>query len=74
MQRLERVWLMVCCLLSTAEAHIYLGNYTGHAIEGRAITVRSGLSAVRFIFYRPDVLCQWRYGDLSPIVTKVGFV
>jgi len=39
-----------------ARGQIYLGNYTGHTIAGKAITINAGSSSVRFMFYAPDVL------------------
>jgi len=43
-------------LFSLSNAQTYLGDYTGHSIEGKAIRVHAGSSSVRFIFYKPDIL------------------
>ncbi|HEY4643748.1 MAG TPA: TIM-barrel domain-containing protein, partial [Bacteroidota bacterium] len=56
MTKALRIWLVAVIVFSSAEAQVYLGNYTGHAIAGKAITVNAGSAAVRFTFYRPDVL------------------
>jgi len=43
-------------VLATPAAVSQLGDCTGFALEGRVITVFADTSAVRFIFYRPDLL------------------
>jgi alpha-glucosidase (family GH31 glycosyl hydrolase) len=37
-------------------SQVYLGDYTGHTVEGRSVTVHAGSSSVRFIFYQPEIV------------------
>jgi len=46
----------LCILILPAQSQVFLGNYTGHAVSGKQVTVSAGAAAVRFIFYQPDIL------------------
>jgi len=37
-------------------AQTFLGNYSGHNVNGKAISVNAGSASIRFIFYQPDIL------------------
>jgi len=54
MKRLALITFVLCCL--AAHGQTFLGNYTEHSLEGRAFRVRAGSAAVRFLFYRPDIV------------------
>ncbi len=38
------------------KAQTYLGNYTSYKINGEVITVNADTTAVKFIFYQPDIV------------------
>ncbi|MGB5874179.1 MAG: TIM-barrel domain-containing protein, partial [Bacteroidota bacterium] len=48
--------LLATILCVTPTAISQLGDLTGFSVEGKAITVFADTTAVRFIFYRPDLL------------------
>jgi alpha-glucosidase (family GH31 glycosyl hydrolase) len=56
MYRFFLFFLLLLSSLFGATAQTFFGNYTGHIVTGKAITVLAGSSAVRFSFYRPDIL------------------
>ena len=55
-QVLGAVLTGVCAFVTTGSAQIYLGDYTGYDVAGKAISVHAGDATVRFIFYAPDVV------------------
>ncbi len=48
--------VLACALVTDTAAQTYLGNYTGYSSHGKALTIQADSSAVRFIFYAPDIL------------------
>ncbi len=47
---------LTVALAAGSSAQTYLGNFTGSSSHGSSLTVRADSSAVRFVFYAPDVL------------------
>lgn len=48
---------MVFVFLSTAASgQAYLGNFTAYNSNGNSVTVRAGDSALRFVFYKPNLV------------------
>jgi alpha-glucosidase (family GH31 glycosyl hydrolase) len=43
-------------LVSGSSGQTYLGNYTAHEANGKALTVWAGASGLRFVFYKPDIV------------------
>jgi len=50
--------LTIILLLVAVQLHgqVYLGKYTGHIQRGKTVTIKADTSALKFTFYKPDVV------------------
>src|SRR5512135_3719963 len=47
---------LACAMATDSAPQSYLGNYSGYSSHGKALTIKADSSAVRLIFYAPDIL------------------
>ncbi len=50
------VLMMVSVFTSSASLQTYLGNFSGYSKNGNEITVHTGNSALRFVFFKPNLV------------------
>jgi alpha-glucosidase (family GH31 glycosyl hydrolase) len=53
---LRKIGLILILPFIQATGQTYVGDYTGHTVAGKAISVHAGASSARFIFYQADIL------------------
>lgn len=53
---LALAFVLTLAVPTASRAQMPMGDYTGHAVDGPAVTVRADTSALRFTAYAPDVV------------------
>lgn len=56
MNALRRLLFVIILFPAILSAQAYLGNFTSYSAGGRVTLVKAGSAALRFIFFRPDIL------------------